>query len=100
MKKHIKEYMIHYTQLNNYLNVFNNANYYCFDTESCFCSEKIKSIYEFKTKESHNGDAVRIYAWALSNTSNDYVLYGENLEQFFDAIEQICFSRIDLQSKL
>ena len=100
MKKHIKEYMIHYSQLNNYLNVFNNANYYCFDTESCFCSEKIKNIYEFKTNESHNGDAVRIYAWALSNTSNDYVLYGETFEQFFDAIEQICFSRIDLQSKL
>ena len=50
MKKHIKEYMIHYSQLNNYLNVFNNANYYCFDTESCFCSEKIKNIYEEITR--------------------------------------------------
>ena len=100
MEKHIKEFMVHHTQLNNYIDFFNVDAYFTFDTESCFVNEKIKKIYENKTKENHEGDAVRVYAWALSNTENDYVLYGETLEDFFKSIEKICFSRIDLNIKL
>lgn len=104
MKKHIKEYMVHYENLIDYIHFFNVDATFCFDTESCFVSDEIKKMYEEKAKNktpvNHKGDAVKVYAWALSNTNNDYVLYGETLEQFFKAIETILYSRVDLSGKM
>lgn len=100
MKKHIKEYMIHYDNLKENISHFNVDSTFCFDTESCFRTEEIQEIYVNKTKKKHKGDAVHVYAWALSNTTNDYVLYGENLNQFFDTINTILYSRVDLNQKL
>ncbi len=104
MKNHIKEYMIHYDNLIENIHFFNVDATFCFDTESCFVSEKIKNMYEEKAKNKtpvkHKGDAVKVYAWGLSNTVNDYVLYGETLEQFFNAIETILYSRVDLYEKM
>lgn len=100
MKEHVKKYMIHCSQLNNYLNLFNVDTINCFDTESCFRNEEIKKIYEKKLDINHEGDAVKIYAWGLSNCDNDYVLYGETLEQFFIALQTIIYSRVDLKQKL
>lgn len=100
MKNHIKEYMIHYTQLNNYIDFFNVDGIFTFDTESCFTSNKIKEMYETKQVVPHQEDAVKIYAWALSNTVNDYVLYGETLDQFFKSIETIINSRLNFDQKM
>ncbi|MGV7535274.1 hypothetical protein PJM52_28995, partial [Mycobacterium kansasii] len=102
MKNHIKEYLIHCDNLKENIHFFNVDSTFCFDTESCFVSEEIKKMYEEKnkrfknTKISHKGDAVKFYAWALSNTTNDYVLYGESLDQFFKSIETILYSRVNL----
>ena len=106
MKNHIKEYLIHCDNLKENIHFFNVDSTFCFDTESCFVSEEIKKMYEEKnkrfknTKISHKGDAVKVYAWALSNTTNDYVLYGESLDQFFNSIETILYSRVNLNQKL
>ena len=100
MKEHVKNYMIHCSQLKNYLDVFNVDTINCFDTESCFRNEEIKKIYENKLNKEHDGDAVKIYAWGLSNCDNDYVLYGETLEEFFNSLEIIMYSRVDLTQKL
>lgn len=100
MKKHIKEFMIHVDNLKENIQHFNVDTTYCFDTESCFTSEKIRDIYVSKTKKIHKGDAVKVYAWALSNTLNDYVLYGENFEQFFNALDTILYSRVNLNQKM
>ncbi len=100
MKNHIKEYMIHCNNLIENIHFFNVDSTFCFDTESCFVSEEIKQMYEKKEKTKHKGDAVRVYAWALSNTTNDYVLYGETLDQFFDSIETILYSRVNLNQKM
>lgn len=96
MEKHIEKYMIHYKYLGNNIEKFNKDSIYCFDTESCFVNEKIKYIHENKTGEEHKGKAVKVYAWGLSNSSNDYVLYGENLHQFFESINKICYNGINL----
>lgn len=105
MKKHIKEYLIHYDNLKENIGHFNVDSTFCFDTESCFVSDEIKTMYENKNKDKKTkikieGDAVKIYAWALSNTTNDYVLYGENLTQFFEALNTILFSRVNLEGKM
>lgn len=106
MKNHIKEYMIHCNNLKENIHFFNVDSTFCFDTESCFVSEEIKKMYEEKNKRfknckiSHSGDAVKVYAWGLSNTTNDYVLYGETLDQFFNSIETILYSRVDLSQKM
>lgn len=106
MKNHIKEYLIHCDNLKENIHFFNVDSTFCFDTESCFVSEEIKKMYEEKnkrfknTKITHKGDAVKVYAWALSNTTNDYVLYGESLDQFFNSIETILYSRVNLNQKL
>lgn len=102
MKKHIAKYMIHVNQLKEYIDFFNVESTFCFDTESCFINEEVKDIYTNKKdrsklkKENH----VKVYAWGLSNTNNDYVLYGETLEQFFKAIETILYSRVNLDIRL
>lgn len=97
MINHINKFMIHHTELQNNLDKFSKYAIYCADTESCFVNEKIKQMYENKEKNiNHKGKAVKIYAWGLSNTFNDYVLYGEDLESFFNSINTICYKNIDI----
>lgn len=100
MKNHIKEYMIHCSDLKDNIEKFNMESIFTFDTESCFINEELKRMYEQKEVKQHEGYAVHVYSWGLSNTSNDYVLYGENLTQFFESINYILFSRINLNQKL
>lgn len=101
MENHVKKYMIHSSKLNEYIKYFNNDDsLYCFDTESCFVNDEIKFIYENKLNNNYEGDVVRVYAWSLSNTSNDYVLYGEDLQSFFDSINTICYSKVKIDDKL
>lgn len=97
MINHINKFMIHHTELKNNIDKFSKNAIYCFDTESCFVNETLKNMYENKVKNiNHKGNAVKIYAWGLSNNFNDYVLYGEDLESFFNCINIICYNNIDL----
>lgn len=97
MREHIKKYMIHFSELENNLDKFKTEYLYCADTESCFTSEYLKEKYSNKEKVEHDEDAVKVYAWGLSNTNNDYVVYGENLEQFFETLNKICYNNVSLE---
>lgn len=96
-RNHVIKYMIHYDELEKNFDKFPIECDYSFDTESCFRTEEIKYIYDngLQKEKSHEGDAVHVYAWALSNTENDFVLYGENLHQFFTSLNKICYNRIE-----
>ena len=75
---------------NNVLEDLINAKYLCFDTETCCHTEKIYNDYFIKKIISNeSGIHARVYAWALSNTSNDIVIYGHNLDEFIDCLEMI-----------
>lgn len=96
MINHINKYIIHYTELENNLDKFPKGVIYSFDTESCFTNEELKRRYESGEKNiQHEVNAVKVYAWGLSNTENDYVLFGETLEQFFDSLNILCYNGID-----
>lgn len=91
MDKHIEKYMIHCSKLEEYIEYFNASALYGFDTESCFTTKELYNHYINKKEypNNHIGDEVRVYAWGLSNTNNDYVLYGETLEEFINTVIRI-----------
>lgn len=74
----LKDNMIHFP--------FNGTTKYCFDTETCVTSEENRILCDTGRYKEIEGDVVKVYSWALSNTSNDYILYGETLPQFFNAM--------------
>lgn len=96
LTKHVKKHMIHFDNLEEHFDKFPIDCDYAFDTESSFMTEEIQEIYEngLQKEIEFEGDAVHVYSWALSNTMNDYVLYGENLHQFFTSLNKICYNRI------
>lgn len=49
-----------------------DKDYFCFDTESCRDEKNIKNE--------------RVYSWILSNTINDFAVYGETLQEFLSLI--------------
>ncbi len=101
LEQHISKYMIHVDNLKDYIDFFNVESIFCFDTESCFENERIKSFYENKKGDKpKDKNHVKVYAWGLSNTNNDYVLYGETLDQFFKAVNIILYSRTNLMGKM
>ena len=90
LTQHTSKYMIHYSDLYSYIDWFVGCEYYCFDTETCCTSLEVYNDYYInKTKCLIKGDHAKVYAWALSNTSNDYVLYGETLEQFLTTLNNL-----------
>lgn len=89
MKNHINKYMININNIDNYIHKFAGGCLYAFDTESCFLNEEIKKRYENKEKFNHCCNAVRVYSWAISNTANDYVVYGTELYTFFTFFEKL-----------
>lgn len=94
MKSHINKYMINISNIDNYIEKFSGDCLYAFDTESCFLNEDIKDFYTNKNTKIDinnfkNCDHVRVYAWAISNTQNDYVVYGEEIYTFFTFIEKL-----------
>ena len=83
------ENMIYYKNLtSDIMDTFINAKYWCFDTETCCHNEKIYNDYFIKQIVSQEkGIHARVYAWALSNTTNDEVIYGHNLDEFLKCLE-------------
>lgn len=49
------------------------SEYFCFDTESC--------------RDEKNIQNERVYSWILSNTLNDFSVYGETLEEFLNLLK-------------
>ncbi len=94
--EHINKYMVNYTEVNhnNIYYLFPHNALFTIDTESCFKNENKGiplKIYDFvKEKNVLNKDfdtEVHVYAWAIANTENDYVVYGENLNQLFNLFD-------------
>ena len=82
--------MIHHSDLYSYIHWFTNCDYYCFDTETCCTSINVYNDYYInKSKCSIKGPHAKVYAWALSNTNNDYVLYGETLDEFLSVLNNL-----------
>ena len=83
--------MFYYKDLNDdIIDIFINAKYWCFDTETCCHSEKIYDDYFNKQIISNEkGIHVRVYAWAISNTTDDTVIYGHSLSEFISCLN--CF---------
>ena len=69
------------------LDSFINAEYWCFDTETCCHNETIYNDYFIKNITSNEkGIHARVYAWAISNTNDDKVIYGHNLDEFINCL--------------
>lgn len=101
LTSHVSKYMIHVSEIQQYIQHFTYCDYYTFDTETCCTSEQIYNDYYIKKiKCEEKGDHAKVYAWGLSNTNNDYVIYGENLEQFLYALELIFKNRLDEEGKI
>ena len=97
---HTNKYMIHVDNIDKYISYFVNVDYYCFDTETCCTSDKVyDDYYNKKITSEEKGEHAKVYAWALSNTKNDFVLYGENLDQFIDALFIIFNHILDEEGK-
>lgn len=75
--------MIHFSDFEKYVSHFINCDFYCFDTETCCTNINVYNDYYIKKEKCKiHGRHAKVYAWALSNTNNDYVVYGETLEEF------------------
>lgn len=101
---HVNKYLIHFSELTT-----DNVNLYCpvdsilcFDTESCNTTNiKKGKIVQKKNKieiEKNTifNEEVHVYSWALSNNLNDFVIYGNHLEDFFLTMDNIAKLRISL----
>lgn len=90
LTEHTNKYMIHINECEDYLKYFKDCEYYAYDSETCCTTQKVyNDYYVDKVKCKEKGAHAKTYAWALSNTSNDYVIYGENLNQFLKLINMI-----------
>ena len=80
------ENMLYYKNIDDIiLQTFTDSKYLCFDTETCCHTDKIYDDYfNKKIISPEKGIQTRVYAWALSNTTDDVVIYGNNLEEFID----------------
>ena len=54
-----------------------DCEFLCFDTESC--------------RDFNNREMERVYAWALSNTINDEVVYGLSITEFIEFLKTLYF---------
>lgn len=98
--RHIKENMINNKDLT-YDEIIKNFNmseeiYWCFDTETCMHHrhiEEYENILKLGNEDIKNtfinNAEFKVYAWGLSNTLNDVVIYGETIKEFFETIERI-----------
>lgn len=106
-KEMLKKYMIHYDNIEHYnlLDIIPVGSILCMDTESCYkyennVPEKIFSQKQGKMIENPDFNfEVHCYAWGVSNSSNDYVVYGENLKDMFSLFEKIGNSRKDFTGR-
>lgn len=75
--EHINKYMIHCEEIKfmDIESVFPISQYWCYDTESC--------------RDENDIESERVYAWILTNTDNDYAIWGETLEEFFNTLNYV-----------
>ena len=100
LSDHVNKFMVHYSDLNNYIDYFTNCDYYCFDTETCCTSVNVYNDYYIKKCKCEEPDKhAKVYAWALSNTNNDFAIYGETLEQFINVLQSIFDYVLDIPGK-
>lgn len=81
------ENLLYADNIEDYNDVLGN-NILCFDTESCFNTEEIKKQFENKIYNT-NEVVTRVYAWGISNTENDNVVYGNDLKSFFNFFNKV-----------
>ena len=95
LSAHVNKYMVHVDNIDFVIDKVSFAEYYCFDTETCCTSEEVYNYYyNLKEKCPIQGKHAKVYAWALSNTLNDFVIYGENLNQFLYCLDKIFKNRL------
>lgn len=100
-KEMLQKYMIHIGDIEKYnlLTIFPIGTIFCMDTESCYKNintvpERIYCEKQRKMIENPDFDfSVHCYAWGVSNSMNDYVVYGEKLEDMIRLFEMIGQSR-------
>ena len=50
---------------------------------------KVDCLYTLDTESCDNNITAWVYAWGISNTENDFVIYGENLNDIYSVFEKI-----------
>lgn len=104
-KEHLKKYMLNYENINlyNLNNIFPCGCTFVMDTESSFKYDngdipiKIKNKKGKWIKNPNFNTEVHVYAWAVGNNLNDYVVYGTKLYDMFLLFEMISNYRLDLE---
>ena len=59
--------------------IVNSSCYLCFDTESC--------------RDFNDRKKERVYAWSISNTDNDEMIFGTDIESFLELLQTMYFYR-------
>lgn len=103
-KIHLDKYMINFENVNilNLNLLFPTGCIFVADTESCFKYDngdiplKIKNGKGETINNPDFNTEVHVYAWAVGNNLNDYVVYGNCLDDMFNFFKLIGDYRLDL----
>ena len=75
--QHVKNNMVHFKDIDNFILSNFDFELFAFDTESC--TDK---------KDDNNG--ARVYAWAIGSINSDLQVYGNTLNDFYITLENLC----------
>ncbi|MEG0237827.1 hypothetical protein, partial [Cetobacterium sp.] len=101
---HTKEFMIHFSDIGKYEieQICPTHAIYTLDTESSFKHDngniqpKIMNEKGKKIKNREFNFEVHVYAWGIANNINDFVIYGEHIDDMFLTFDNISKKRIEL----